>query len=372
MEIRKSTSANKIIHNGSGQEARCLRHPVRQNTECAVGFDRHAFLKHQFGSDPMVSRRELSQRTKVEKGFFRSLQHLCEFYHLTVPDTIGMSYPENIACAFASIKEEFDNKDTGLKLVVLQSEHFNTSIATIKFANTGYDLYFFPVARVYELWLHDHMSPLADLALSLFAFLRQQLGVSFITDSDSFINECYESIKDFMQQELEQGYEADEEIANELIDEIESIQQAGGDIFYDIASTARLAKFEKTVKKFRPSNDKERALLKTCKTAVNLKKKYPDISLSTAIPYYSDGDYNNDVLCVDMYIGFSWGGESELLDANLNEYINNYLGEYSKKQEPSSPQLFNRKTVREKHDLAMQKELIAFFEEAAQSLYAFY
>lgn len=371
MENREITSTNNIIRNGFGQEAGCLRHPVRQDTERTAGFDRHAFLRYKFGSNPIVSSRELSPRAKVEKGFFRSLQNLCEFYTLTVPDTYGMAYPENIAYAFASIKDEFDKKDTGLKLVILQSEHFNTSIATIKSSHTGYDLYFFPVARVYQLWKQDHSAPLADLSLSLFAFLLQQLDVPFFTEYDSFINGCYESVKDFIEQDMEQGYDYEEDMSNELLEEIESIQAAGNDIFCEIASVSRLNRFEHTVNRFRPSNDREKKLLKACKSALKLKQKYPDISIHTAIPNYFEVE-DNDVLCVDMYIGFHWGAESSWLEYNTNEYIDNYFCEFSKKQEPSSPQLFNRKVLREKHDLTMQKELIAFFDEVAKSLYTFY
>ncbi len=370
MENTAITSTSKIIRNGFGQETGCLRHPVRHDTECSSGFDRHAFLKYKFGTKPMVSSRELSRRTKVEKGFFRSLQNLCNFYKLPIPETQGMLYPENIAHAFAVTKYAFDKKGTGLKLAILQSEHFNTSIATIKFSNTGYDLYYFPIAKIYEWWKQDHFSPLADLALSLCAFLHQQLEVPYYTEHDSFLNACYEAIKDFTEQDIEQGYEFQDDVPNGLLDEIESIQTAGRDIFYDIASVSRLEKFEQTVKLFRPSNENEKELLKVCKTALELKQKYPNISISTAIPSYDDGEMN-DVLGVDMYISFHWGNESQWLEENTNEYINNYLGEFSEKQEPSSPQFFNRKVVRERHDLTMQRDLVAFFEKVAWVLYAF-
>jgi len=319
----------------------------------------------------MISNLELAQGSKVEKGFFRSLRNLCEFYKLTIPDTQDKKYPENIAFAFSTVKEEFEKIDNRLHLAILQSDTSATSIATIKSAHTGYDLYFFPISEIYHLWEKDKNSKFVNLVLSLFAFQKLQLDVPFYTESYTFLNGCYESIRNFIEEDIEQGYEYDEDLALELIEEIDFIQYAGQKMLSEIVIPSRLDRFEWNVNRFKPYNDKEKAMLEACKDALVLRKKYPEISLTTAIPNYIEEEVQN-ILCPEMYIGFLWGGESDWLKTNINEYLNNYLNEFSGKQEPSAPQFFNRKVAKEIHDLTMQEELIAFFDKVAKALYAFH
>lgn len=367
----QNTRTISDIHIGNGQEARRLHHPNRQDAKRSSGFDRHAFLKHQFGCDTIVSNREIANREKVEHGFFRSLQNLCDFYNLKVPDTEGKPYPENIAYAFTRVKAEFDKLDTWLYLAVVQTDRHATSIATFKPYSTNDDLYFFHVSHIYHIWKQDKSSELGKLALSLCAFLKQTIGVPFFTHSGTLINNCYEYLKDFLEQEMTFNDECEESMLTPLTQELNSINYAGRELLNELNSISHLENLEQNTKNFRPRDQKEKKLLKVCKQAIKLREEYPCISLMMAIPDYLT-DYDSHVLDPYMYISFCWGDMSEWMEYNLDEYLHSFLSECTEKLEPAAPQLFNRKVLAERHNLEMQEKLFSFFDSTAQALYAFY
>lgn len=372
MENKKNISTDNSICNGFGQEAGCLHHPSRQDAMGSAGIYQHAYLRYQFGLfRPIVSYPELAQSTKIERGFFRSLQNLCDLYNLSLPDTTDIPYPDNIAVSFSIVKQEFETLNHDLQLAILQTHRSTTFVGTIKSNYTGYDLYFFPVSEIYFQWQKDEKSLFSDLVLNLFAFLKQQLEVPFYAEAYSFLNDCYRTIREYIEGDIEHGYEYEDDLGYELLEEIDFIDHAGNEILKEISKTLSIEKFESKIKSFKPRNDREASILAACKKALTLKRKYPNISIGTAIPDFYDGDEEN-ILRPDMYIGFVWGGESDWLENNLNEQIHSYLNEFSDKQEPSSAQIFNRKISREKHNLKMQKELIAFFDQVAKALYAYY
>lgn len=367
----QNTRTNSNIHIGTGQEARRLHHPNRQDAERSSGFDRHAFLKHQFGCDTIVSNREIANRKKVENGFFRSLQNLCDFYNLKVPDTQGKPYPENIAYAFKKVKAEFEQLETWLYLAVVQTDRHATSVATFKPYSTEDDLYFFPIAHIYRIWKQDKTSELAKLALSLCAFLKQIIGVPFFTHPGTLINNCYEYLKDFLEQEIACDDGCAEGTLTSLTQELDSINYAGREFLNELNAISHLESFEKNTKSFYARDQKEKKLLKVCRQAIKLRKEYPDISLITAIPDYLT-EYDNHVLDPYMYISFCWGDMSEWLEYNLDEYLQSFLSECTEKLEPAAPQLFNRKVSIERHNLEIQEKLFSFFDSTAEALYAFY
>lgn len=282
-----------------------------------------------------------------------------------------MSYPQNIATAFDRVKETFESKGGSLSLAILQSPGFATSIATIKTLPTSYDLYYIPVGQVCLMLEDRKHKRTTDMMLSLFAFLYQVVNVPFYTEPSSFLYECYKSIRYSLEEDEENGQEYGE-FATELIDEMDTIEKDGSSLLRQIACKDRLTAFEKTTGAYKPRNKKEKQLLKVCGEALKLWKKFPDCSISRAIPAYLSEKERENAMYPGMYIGFHWGTESDWLENHINEYLNSYLGECSTVQEPATAQLFHRKQKREYHNMELQHTLIGFLEHTAQALYEFH
>lgn len=364
-------SGNIGISSGIGQEAGCLRNPVRQIEKRAGGFDGHAFLNHPFTGTDIVSRRELLSRNKVEQGFFRSLFHFCNLYGLEVPECGNLPYPANIAMSFDLVSDRFGSLGKGLSLSIFQTERSSTSIATVKPLSVGCDLYYIPVGFIYGLWEDSKSPKMVDLALSLFAFLYQVMEVPFYTEHHSFLVDCYEDVKHFMEDELENGMEYEENLAEELLEEVDRIQTSGHALLREISDRSRRDLFGVKVGAFRPRNKKETSLLEVCKEALAFQENYPGFSVWEATPYPYPVDEDERVMSTEMYIGFHWGNESDWLEENIREYVNNRLMDCGVVQAPAAIQLFNRKTTSEKHDLRPHKAMIDLLENVASALYAF-
>lgn len=367
----ENTTAISLVRREPRQAQRYRPSKSGQTEKCATGFDGHAFLKHRFQSANIVAYRELSLRSKVEENALRSIRHFCELYHLDVPDVSELSYPQNIAAAFDRVKETFDSKGEPISLAILQSPNFATSIATIKTLPIGYDLYYIPVGQVCLMLEDPKHKRTTDLMLSLFAFLYQVVEVPFYTEPFSFLLDCYTSIRSFLEEDEENDLEYGE-FATELLREMDTIENDGNSLLQQIALKERLTTFEKTTDSYKPRNKNEKKLLEACKEALDLWRKFPDCSIFNAIPDYLSEEQEENILYPNMYIGFHWGTESDWLENNINEYINNYLGECSTIQEPASTQLFHRKKKKEYHCLELQQTLIEVLEHTAQALYAFH
>src|ERR1700676_4197506 len=64
----------------------------------------NGFLKHCF--QPLWRIDAKSGWKEMEAEFFRSLDNLCKFYKLEIPDTSNLSFPENMRAAYEQVRRD--------------------------------------------------------------------------------------------------------------------------------------------------------------------------------------------------------------------------------------------------------------------------
>jgi hypothetical protein len=327
----------------------------------------NAFLKHRFSAEHLCPHRELMAWRKVEREYFRSLANLCAFYGLDEPDVTEIPYPQNIVHSLQQVSAGLNACSGELELLLLQKDNGRTVLATAKCYATGNKIFYLPVTTLHRLWKGRERIKTVRLAMSLCAYIYQVLDIPFYADESSYLWGTYQTLQEwFMQGEDEW---TDEEAHEELMSELLFIQSAGEQVRAEISKKQHLERLEIRTAAYIPHNENERRLRSVCYQACSLKRDFPERSLMASMSADVSEDPSENHLYAEMFIGFYWGGESDVLDEHLMNYLNDHFCECSSGDEARAFQFFNRKPKKECHDLSFEKRAFELLDSAAYTLF---
>jgi len=367
MQTMGNVSARGRICQEFGQGERRMGSASGQEKERTAHPTGNAFLRHRFTAEHLCPHRELIAWRKVERDYFRSLSNLCAFYGLDVPNVTGMSYPQNIIQSLGQVSTELNGRREELELLLLQKENGCTSLATAKCYGVGNKLFYVPVAALHRLWKAGERIKTVRLAMSLCAYIYRVLDVPFYADESSYLCGTYRMLEEWFMETEEEW--SDEEEYTEIMGELLFIRSAGEQLLSEIGKKRQLELLKKRTDAYIPRSENEKRLRSVCYQACMLKHDFPDRSLMESMSSDVSGDPSENHLYAEMFIGFYWGDESDLLAEHLTDYLNGHFNECSSGDEARALQFFSRKPKKEHHDLSFAKRAFELLDSAAYVLY---
>jgi hypothetical protein len=193
----ETTSAIRATGSISRQGLRQRSRKKAKDKNSASSFNGHGFLKHSFLPLADGRHEELEQWQAVEREFFASLSHLTSLYGFTPKKASDSVFPENIRNAYRHAAEQLKAVRPDLSLIIVQDETHPACLATIKPLNTGVCLYYVPIRPLWDLLRDRKQKKLANLLLSVYAYLYKVVQVPHYRDGGIYLGTTYEMMQDW-------------------------------------------------------------------------------------------------------------------------------------------------------------------------------
>lgn len=331
-----NTSTTRTTCRLPRQGKRQCRHQERKTKDRPSIPNGYGFLRHRFLPMTGNGHEDLRDWRKVQKDFFTSIGYFCDLYGFSQTDVKHRIYPDNIRCAYQQVAAQLARVRPDLQLVILQEEH--TIVATVKPINTGITLYYIPVRPIWELTQDNKRQQLANLLLSVYAYLYQVAVVPYYTESSSYLHNTYEMMEEWVNQDPE---DFDTEDYTERISAFNSLKWYGSKILRRIRHPYALQQLEKRLHAFQPCCTEEQSLHQVCSGLLKLYNEYPDRSIFDNIREGWIDPKEEERIYPEQFISFYWDYK-DCLYPSLFETVNYDLQEKSVSDEPLGMQLFDR------------------------------
>lgn len=324
--------------------------------KCATGNAGHAFLKCTFLPVREGKHSFLRNQKKLEREFYNSLSNLVELYNISLPEANRFPYPLNISAAYREVKEQLSRVNDNLQLIVAQDETRLCSLATVETFSIGQSLHYLQVRPLAEIIGQKEHSKRLELLLSVFAYLHFHAGIPWHTDRGTFLNGCYDMLKEwYLEGEYEEG---------ELVESLEHFGKMETDsnkIYELIKEHSNLTAFAERIMKFEPVTKEDKSLLELAKAAYDLYEKYPYRSIFDSVHDNLFDPEDEERIRPEHYLSFFWDEDDFLYD-HLIEYVNSYLQECAVMDEPVAIQFFDTKQEKPLQGLVFEKALFSLLE----------
>lgn len=301
---------------------------------------------------------------EIQQSFFNSLENLNNLYSLKMNDSETMVFPGNIMLAYDYAAAQLAEKDNNLKLYIVEKDNVPV-ICTSKSLNTGYTLYYIPLYPLHQLLQDKRKRSIADLLLSVFAYLHSA-GVP-VCDESSYVGYEMQIIQEYVTNSPE-DWEAED--FNGTAQQMETIINLCKKISKQISSKNNLRLFRQRLSTADPADFREKNLTAAIIEIYELYQSYPDRKFygQTARDFLNlDRD---DTIYMEQYISFYWGGET-WFDYQIGETINIQLQEKCETEEPMALQFFDTPQEQPCHDLVFEKLFLEKITHLNNALYAF-
>jgi len=326
----EATTAIRGVRGQVKPLARCRRGSAQPYAERTRRADRNGFLRHRFTPFWQYS----GSRERAEREFLYSLSILCQHYDLQIPAGVNDSFPQNIYQTQQSIYQQLKAIDEKLLCIIAKDERHVATLATVKRFDTNMTLYYIPVRPLWHWMQCGQSQSLAELIISMFAYLEQVVGVPFYTEQDSYLASQYETLEQWVNDDQE-----DDACRDKQLDELYTMHNAGLKIYAQIIDPQKLITFESVVQNFQPRK-KEQDWKLVADGFLQLYRQYPARSIfdniHSALLYPQD----EDRIYADQYISFYWSGNDCFQDC-LFEMIDNHFQEIAYMDEPAHVTLFD-------------------------------
>jgi hypothetical protein len=354
----EATTAIRRIGRTVRPPARCKRGTAQPTTERTHRNDRNAFLKHQFKPFWAYS----GNRNRAEREFLCSLSHLCKHYDLPIPETVNGGFPQNIYQAWQAVSQKLKTQDKQLECIIAGDERHTAILATVNRYDTGMCLYYIPVRPVCYWVQNSQSQKLAELLLSVFAYLHQVVRVPFYTEPDSYVGCQYQMMEDWVNDDQE-----DEGYRDAQLDELYTMHNAGLKLHTQISKPEYVERFADTVGNFNPADDWEKDWLCMADEFLQLYRQYPERSIFDHIHSGLLYPEDEDRISADQYISFYWSGNGELTDT-LFETVDCNFQEIAYMDEPMHLQKFDRLPETVIPDFEFENRLFDLLNKLAKRL----
>jgi len=362
-----TTSKNRELFRTARRSSRPRRSASARAKGCTPALYGNSFLKAKFAPLICTAHRELSSQHKIEKGFYKSLSNLCDYYGLVNGFRSQSVYPVNLFESFQHVKAQFEVLHRDLSLSVIQDDLRPCTFITTKTCCTGHTLYYIPVEPLFNLMEDKNQRKTANLLLSVLAYLYQTVKISHFREPSSYLYYIYHMIEDWI------GEDDDNEIHDEKLSAEFSHLKFAGDLMLKAMKNKRnLIYFGSRIKGFKPQNDAEQEILNIARLAFTLMCDYQERSIFDNINesmYLVDDNEDDGKMCVQNYLCFFWGTNGTVYESLWNS-VECELSEYNIIDEPMTVQYFDKPQISDVHDLSFENRLFAFLSMLCDTLYA--
>lgn len=335
------------------------RRAQNQTPKRTGGTGGHGFLTHRFA--PVTEDKDgiLKNKVKMEREFLQSLQHLCSLYQIPAPSLKNQSFPLNILTAYREVQQHFATLAGGLELVVIETDHQTTSLATVQTYSTGTTLYYIPVRPMADLLADHTRQPEAELLLYVYAYLYHVVDIPWFLHTGNFLDYTYEMLEAWYMDSPEPG---EEEATLETLAIFERMRSDSDALQKKLHTMRKLRGWSKCLRAFNPSSPAGQSLKKVAQSAWELYKAYRGRSIWKSIePDLLYPEYDERIRA-DYYISFFWDSEDDLYDT-LMDTINTSLLEYGVADEPVSLQVFDQPHTAVTHSLDFEQKLFTLIDD---------
>ncbi len=333
----------------------------QQAKKRSAGLGAHAFLNHRFMPFWGVAGRNYKA---LEKEFFASFNHLLTLYNMPAPFLDGLVFPQNVAEAYEHLCSQFKKLDEDIECIIMQDEQHRATLTTIKKYDTGQTLYYIPVNPLWQIIQCAEQQPLAELLLSVFAYLYQVAQIPFFRNIDSYLMSQYDYIGDWINEEevdVEQDYK------DRQNRELALLAGAGDRILAIIRQPSELELLESRIEAYRKWEHLDLETESLACEILKLYREYPERGIFDNIHPALCGNDEDNWIRADQYISFFWSGRDSLYDM-LFEMVNNELQEYGISEEPAVVQVFDRPQSQPLNDLNYEKQLFELLDQLCDIL----
>jgi len=330
---------NTAVIRRTGRQSRplagCPRSKAQPAKKRTASINGNGFLNHAFTPVWLYGGNKLT----IEKQFFNSLSNYCKHHNVSPPDTGGETFPQNIYKAWEAVKNACGDKTC----IILKDAGSRAVLATVETLDLNNCLFYVPVRPYWFLAKSEKQQHLAELILSLFAYLHQQAGLPFYMDSGTFIDNQYDMLEQWIgevqyeeaneDEQEENGYRKAQE------DDIYELRQAGAHIHRLIDNPEYFATMESVVIAFSQTHSDETEWVEIAGEFLSIYQDYPKRTINDNITTELLCPGEEDRITPEMYTGFYWSGNDNLHD-ELDDMINNNFQEMPVMDEPMCIQRF--------------------------------
>ncbi|WP_293299925.1 hypothetical protein [Pedobacter sp. UBA4863] len=341
--------------------ARCSGGEKEQAAQRTATANGSVFLKHRFDT-VWLTPPDMSGR--LEREFFGSLQNLCDLYQIPLPDVAHLSYPKNIATAYAAVAELL--KGEKFSVIIGQDYRRRATIATTRELGTGHCLYYIPIRPLCRLMEREAGSNLVKLLLELFRYLYHIVGVPY--HRNGYIGSVYEMMNEW----VEDGWEDGEYTEQQRADLQEC--DAQGELLWDYLRTPfRSRRLRTAINACYQTGQADEVLLGIADDLLQLALQYPKRSLCSSICKDIGGldreqlEEDGQIIQLDMYVSFYWSCYDSTYDS-LYEYVNSYFMEIGYTDEPKSIQWFDKPQEKDAHGFDFEQRIFELLDRLTEQL----
>jgi hypothetical protein len=353
---------------------RCCTSKAKPIAKRTNGNDRNGFLTHTF--QPFWAC--YVNKERAEKEFFCSLSNICQYYDLQVPDVSNETYPQNIYHAWQVTAERIQHIDKKMDCIILRDKQHVASIATVRQFSTDMTLYYIPARPLWNLVQSAKMQSLADVVISLFAYLHQVVKIEWFSESDTYLGGQYNYVEEMIHED-EYDYEINEDDSiNPIKDEdkafrelqlgeLYTLKNAGQHLYRKISNSDTLNRMEETVMNYSHDEQRDNDWAILAIEFVQLYREYPERSFFDNIHpelFYPEIE---ERVHPDQYISFYWSGR-DCLNDTVFDIINCELQEKGVTDEPITLEVFDTLEKKGTDNFGFETRLLALIDRLIELL----
>ncbi|GAA3989789.1 hypothetical protein GCM10022210_48960 [Mucilaginibacter dorajii] len=297
----------------------------------------------------------------MEAEFFRSLANLCTVYDLPVPDVSDIAFPQNVTIAYMQVKEALKLKDKSADCIIIKDSAHSATLAVLKSFDTGHCLYYIPVRPLWNLVRTARQQPLAEMLLSVYAYLYQIARLPYYTESDSYLSGEYAMLQQWIDEADDEGDE-EQQYREEQTEAMDLLNYAGDRLVTLIRDNNYLLKWEANIQAYRQSGDWDLETESLADQFLTLFKEYPHRTLFDNIHDELIAPEETERVRMEQYVSFYWSSNDCFYDM-LFDTINNEFQECGVTDEPTAVQLLDTPQPRILNSLDFEKRLFDLIDK---------
>ena len=358
----ETTPTIRKIQHKTRPSARCGRGSAQLVEKRTAGLRPDGFLNYRFQPFSAVESRNFRE---MESEFFRSAKNLCELYKITLPEMAGLQFPQNVDYTYKYLCHSIEKLDKTQQCIIIRDEKHQATLATLKTYDTGQCMYYIPVRPLWRLTQVAQQQPLAEMLISVFAYLYQIADISYYRGNGSYLDCMYDMLGDWINEE--ENDEQEREYREEQNNDLNELTHAGALLRPIISQPFYLGNFEANIQNYR--NSKNWDLKAECLASefLQLYRDYPQQSLFENIHPDLFNPDEEERIRAWQYISFYWSGEDTLYEM-LYEMVNNEFQEYGVTDEPTIIQLYDSPQSQPLNDLNFEKRLFELIDKLCEIL----
>ena len=292
----------------------CGRNTAQSFKKRTARHSGNGFLNHTFKPFWLFD----GNTERAETEYFRSLENLCKYYDLQIPDVSGVSFPQNIYQSWSITNERVKAINKKLDCIILKDDSHEAVLATINQFDTGRMLYYIPVKPLWKWVSEAEQQPVADVVTAIFAYLYQVVQIPMYSDYNTFLADQYRYVEDMINEEMNEDDAEDTACKEEQLDELSTLQNSGIKLGRLMDEKHRLENIEDIVLNYANSEVRDNDLAILAIEFVQLYQAYPTRNMFDAIRpdlYYPN---INERIKADEYISFYWSGNDTVIETVMS------------------------------------------------------